>query len=199
MRRSTAQLHTLVLLSISALLADCATSTAQRIDSAIAAYSVAAQTVELGASKEAVLPALEPTQSSLLVGQRKLPDRYVQGTLTVEIYYFRSGRQPDGLTTDDEFTPYMFVDGKLVSIGWAALGGPPTAARGAAVGTRPPSRGPQPGQTPSVAEDGKVYDAGECIGAIVNGRCRGTILPNKGYHPTCYGQWINGQCTGPLF
>ena len=48
-------------------------------------------------------------------------------------------------------------------------------------------------------EDRKVYDAGECIGPVIMGRCRGTILPNKSYHPTCYGEWIGGRCTGPLF
>jgi hypothetical protein len=47
------------------------------------------------------------------------------GTL-VEILYFRSGWQPDGLTTDDEFTPYLFNDGELVAVGWAILGGPKT-------------------------------------------------------------------------
>lgn len=45
----------------------------------------------------------------------------------------------------------------------------------------------------------KVYSADECVGAIVNGECHGSILPNKAYHPTCHGQMINGQCTGPMF
>jgi len=36
----------------------------------------------------------------------------------------RSARQPDGLTTDDEFTPYIFNDERLVRIGWQVLGGP---------------------------------------------------------------------------
>lgn len=45
----------------------------------------------------------------------------------------------------------------------------------------------------------KVYDASECIGAVVMGRCHGTILPKSAYHPTCYGAWLNGRCTGPMF
>jgi len=28
----------------------------------------------------------------------------------------RSARQPDGLTTDDEFTPYTFNDGRFVGL-----------------------------------------------------------------------------------
>jgi len=44
-----------------------------------------------------------------------------------------------------------------------------------------------------------VYSADECIGAIVNGVCHGTILPKSAYHPTCHGTMLNGQCTGPMF
>jgi len=36
----------------------------------------------------------------------------------------RSARQPDGLTTDDELTPYIFNDERLVGIEWQVLGGP---------------------------------------------------------------------------
>ena len=45
----------------------------------------------------------------------------------------------------------------------------------------------------------KVYSSDECIGAIVNGVCHGSILPRPGYHKTCHGTMINGQCTGPMF
>jgi len=48
---------------------------------------------------------------------------YKKEGVLVEILYFRSGWQSDGLTTDDEFTPYLFNDGKLVAVGWAVLGG----------------------------------------------------------------------------
>jgi hypothetical protein len=40
----------------------------------------------------------------------------------------RTGWVSDGLTTDDEFTPYVFTDEVLTSIGWVALGGPKTTA-----------------------------------------------------------------------
>jgi hypothetical protein len=53
--------------------------------------------------------------------QIKQPDRYVKDGVNVEIIYFRSGWQSDGLTTDDEFTPYLFNDGKLVAISTATL------------------------------------------------------------------------------
>ena len=70
----------------------------------------------------------------------------------------------------------------------------PAVAAPPAVPSRPPG---QPKQ-PSYRRDQRVYDASECIGAIVNHRCHGTILPNKAVHPKCHGPWIGGRCTGPL-
>jgi hypothetical protein len=68
------------------------------------------------------------------------------------------------------------------------------------------SRTPTPGgNRPSAAimgrveQGGKVYDPSECIGPVIMGRCQGQILPNKANHPTCYGAWLNGRCTGPMF
>ena len=55
---------------------------------------------------------------------RKNSDKYLKDGVKVEIYNMRSARQPDGLTTDDEFAPYIFNDGGLVGIGWQMLGGP---------------------------------------------------------------------------
>lgn len=45
----------------------------------------------------------------------------------------------------------------------------------------------------------KVYRADECIGAIVNGQCHGSIIPKTANQPVCYGTMINGRCTGPMF
>jgi len=53
--------------------------------------------------------------------------------------------------------------------------------------------------TEGAEQGGKVYDSSECIGPVIMGRCQGSIVPNKAYHPTCHGAWLNGQCTGPMF
>jgi hypothetical protein len=45
----------------------------------------------------------------------------------------------------------------------------------------------------------KIYDASECTGPVIMGRCEGATISNKAYHPTCHGTWLNGQCTGPMF
>ena len=174
------------------------------IDNAIRAYEQVAPTIELRASKENVLAVLTPTQESLDPELRKESDRYLDGESRVEIYYFRSRRIPDMRTTDDEFTPYIFVNDQLVAVGWAALGGPPTVAGPPNIsGAIPssPTTSPVGANTGGVTPlgDKRVFDSSECIGPIVNGQCQGSILPNKAYHPTCHGEWIGGRCTGPLF
>jgi hypothetical protein len=115
----------IVLVLCSALLGGCMVS---QIDRSISKYYSVADQVELGNSKEQVLAILQPTQENLPVVHRKRPDKYFQDEVLVEIYYMRSGHQGDGYTTDDEFVPYLFHDGKLVGIGWEVLGGPKTWA-----------------------------------------------------------------------
>ncbi|MCE5186649.1 MAG: hypothetical protein LLF76_11045 [Planctomycetaceae bacterium] len=98
------------------------------VGSAIRAYHTAAPQVQLGMSKDHVLSILEPTQASIPLRQQKSPEQYMQNGKLVEIYFFRSYSNYDEVRTDDEFTPYVFRDGILESIGWTALGGPGTQA-----------------------------------------------------------------------
>jgi hypothetical protein len=71
--------------------------------------------------------------------------------------------------------------------------------RAPAVKSEPAPRS-APVATAPVSEQGeKVYGADECAGPVVVGRCHGAILPKQGYHPTCYGTWLDGTCTGPMF
>ena len=80
--------------------------------------------ISLGMSKRDVVKILSPSQQKLSNTDIKQPDLYKKKGVIVEILYFRSGWNSDGLTTDDEFTPYIFNDGKLVAVGWQTLGGP---------------------------------------------------------------------------
>jgi hypothetical protein len=94
------------------------------IDAFINRYNEMSNKINLGDSKERALSILLPTQKNLFSKYSKSPEKYMKDGVVVEIYFMRSRRQPDGLTTDDEFTPYVFNDGKLVGIGWQVLGGP---------------------------------------------------------------------------
>ena len=87
--------------------------------------------IELGDTKESFLSLILPTQEPLkeYSGFRKPPDKYMKKDVLVEIYFVMSNHQHDGIKTDDEFTPYVFNNGKLIGIGWSILGGPSTQAQ----------------------------------------------------------------------
>ena len=108
-------------LLLTLILMGCAPS---RYQLTIDEYVAAAPRVSLGMSKEEVKEILNPSQQRLKNTEIKHSDIYDKEGVLVEILYFRSGWQHDGLTTDDEFTPYLFNDDKLVAVGWAVLGGP---------------------------------------------------------------------------
>ncbi len=93
------------------------------IDTAIGKYNKVAPKINLGDSKTKVLAILLPTQEGLDPEYGKLPEKYKKDNKIYEIYYMRSLRQADGYTTDDEFTPYLFIDSQLESIGWSGIGG----------------------------------------------------------------------------
>lgn len=107
---------------------------ASELDKAIDDFHARATQIKLGDSKEKVLTTLQPTQELFPASTRRPSETFMADSSSgsksiVEIYYFRSGRIPDGINTDDEFMPYVFRDGSLVSIGWTALGGPKNIAK----------------------------------------------------------------------
>jgi hypothetical protein len=44
-----------------------------------------------------------------------------------------------------------------------------------------------------------VYSSDDCIGAVVNGVCYGTIAPGAPSLGTCYGEMTGGVCAGAMF
>lgn len=123
-------MRTIAMICLALALAGCGLFPEVPIDSAIGKYYSVADQVQLSDPKDKALGILEPTQADLPNIYRKTPDKFLRDGVLVEIHYFRTGRQSDGLTTDDEFTPYVFNDGKLIAIGWQALGGPKSVGRG---------------------------------------------------------------------
>jgi hypothetical protein len=104
--------------------ASCSLFPGPAVDDSITRYEAAARGIQIGDSEDVVLGRLDPTQANLPPSARKSPDSFTVDGSHFDIHYFRTVHIPDGLTTDDEFTPYLFRDGKLMAIGWAALGGP---------------------------------------------------------------------------
>ena len=82
------------------------------------AYVDVEHRIELGMSLAEVTHILDPTQRYLDNTDRRHDERYLQGETEVLIRFYRSGWQADGRLTDDEYTPYVFHDERLVAIGW---------------------------------------------------------------------------------
>ena len=91
------------------------------IENTISAYSDVVHLVKVGDSKQKSLGLLLPTQTELPAHLRKFPESIINDGKLFEVYYIRSGWVRDGLTTDEEFTPYVFIDGTLVAIGWNSM------------------------------------------------------------------------------
>ena len=89
-----------------------------KIRRAISKYADVSEQVKLGDTKEKVLSILLPTQAGVPARARKFPERAEREGTLIEIYYMRTGLTNDGRNTDDEFTPYFFVNGKLLAVGW---------------------------------------------------------------------------------
>ena len=87
-------------------------------------YQKASRTIELGMTKQQIQQILDPTQTRLPNTSLRQSDRYMKDGVAVTILYYRSGWVSDGVPSDDEYTPHVFNDGKLVAVGWQVLGGP---------------------------------------------------------------------------
>jgi hypothetical protein len=98
------------------------------VDKVVKEYRGLQDQIKLGDPKEKVLPLLEQNQEKLSAVHKKPPQRFTRNGHLYDVYFARSGQVPDGATTDDEFTPYVFEDGLLTEIGWDFLGGPERTA-----------------------------------------------------------------------
>ena len=95
------------------------------LNSSLNEYKKVSGQIELGDMKENVLSILLPIQKALdeFPIFQKLPEKYIKDNVLVEVYFMKSSHQYGSPRTDDQFTPYVFNNGKLVGIGWAILGG----------------------------------------------------------------------------
>ena len=112
----------IILLVTGIILSGCVADT---INSSVINYKSDVQhKIALGDSKSKALSLLLPLHSNLNPGWLKPPEQFIKEGKYVYIHFQRTGLVEDNLVTDDEFTPYIFVDDKLAGIGWSMLGGP---------------------------------------------------------------------------
>jgi hypothetical protein len=109
------------ILLVASVLQGCGVANTMQRNEAADYYAQAAPMVQLGISEAAFQalmgPAMEVTKKD------KRPTRFSKGGSLYVVYYPRSAEFWDGEITDDEYTPYIFRDGRLVDVGWDAIGG----------------------------------------------------------------------------
>lgn len=110
----------ITIIAVAVLLSGCAATT---IDSVVDHYNSVKSQISIGMELGDFLAIFDPYQSQLKNRMRKPSERFTKNGSIYDVHYIRSARIQDGETTDDEFTPYIFIDGKLAEIGWPALGG----------------------------------------------------------------------------
>lgn len=110
----------ITIIAVLVLLSGCAATT---IDPVVDHYNSVKSKIVPGMELSEFLAIFDPYQNQLHQNQRKPAERFTKNGSIYDVYYIRSARIPDGATTDDEFTPYIFINGKLAEIGWASIGG----------------------------------------------------------------------------
>ena len=90
------------------------TVTEQAIDDYEKAYSK----ISIGDARVHVLAILDTNQQVIPLRFKKRPERYLSYGEQVEIHFVRTGLKSGISNHDDDYTPYVFKNDVLVSIGW---------------------------------------------------------------------------------
>ena len=85
---------------------------------AVADYKSVASQISIGDAREHVLATLQTNQQIFPSQFKRRPERYLSYGEQVEIHFVRTGLDSGGSNSDDDFTPYVFKNDVLVSVGW---------------------------------------------------------------------------------
>ena len=85
---------------------------------AVEDYKTAYSKISIGDARGHVLDILDTSQQAIPLRFRKRPERYLSYGEQVEIHFVRTGLESGISNHDDDYTPYVFKNNVLVSIGW---------------------------------------------------------------------------------
>jgi hypothetical protein len=124
-QRTTTMKKLVSIFTISLFLSGCSIHATVDTDTASNSNDDVNDQVSLGDSKQEVLDLLTPDYDlAMKVRYLKDAEKYVPDGSVIEIYYMRSAANPDDPASNDEITPYMFLDDKLTGVGWDVVDGP---------------------------------------------------------------------------
>ena len=85
---------------------------------AVGDYEKAYSKISIGDARRHVLAILDTSQQVIPLRFKKRPERYLSYGEQVEIHFVRTGLESGISNHDDDYTPYVFKNDVLVSIGW---------------------------------------------------------------------------------
>ena len=78
-------------------------------------------TIQLGDSKQSVMQKLTPLHQPFYQSELRPATQFRKSGNNYYVHYQRSAWISDGRITDDEFTPFIFANDRLIEIGWFTL------------------------------------------------------------------------------
>lgn len=85
---------------------------------AVTDYQTVASQISIGDAKEYVLSAIYTSQQAIPAQFKKPSEQYLSYGEQVEIHFVRTALTSGVENADDDFTPYVFKNDVLVSVGW---------------------------------------------------------------------------------
>ena len=115
-QRTYSFLNLLSLVIVIVCLIGCAPNSVTQ--NAVASYKSVTSQISIGDQRDYVLAILEKNQRGIPAHFKRSSERYLSYGDQVEIHFVRTGLDSGGSNYDDDFTPYVFKNNVLVSVGW---------------------------------------------------------------------------------
>ena len=115
-QRTNSFLNLVLLVAVIGGLIGCAPNSVTQ--SAVSSYKSVTSQISIGDQRDYVVAILQKNQQAIPAHFKKSPERYLSYGDQVEIHFVRTGLDSGSSNYDDDFTPYVFKNDVLVSVGW---------------------------------------------------------------------------------
>ena len=115
-QRTNSFLNLVLLVAVIGGLIGCAPNSVTQ--NAVSSYKSVTSQISIGDQRDYVVAILQKNQQAIPAHFKRSPERYLSYGDQVEIHFVRTGLDSGGSNYDDDFTPYVFKNDVLVSVGW---------------------------------------------------------------------------------
>ena len=115
-QRTNSFLNLVLLVAVIGGLIGCAPNSVTQ--NAVSGYKAVTSQISIGDQRDYVVAILQKNQQGIPAHFKRSPERFLSYGDQVEIHFVRTGLDSGGSNYDDDFTPYVFKNDVLVSVGW---------------------------------------------------------------------------------